>query len=1149
METKGEILYNEGMKLVTQCRMSLKSVIVLAVLSLAYAGEAVAPAPIRVSGRHLVDPNGDCVRLMGVMRSVHPFFDGGRWGGGRDEAAAAARAIAHYEKVFDGLVDRKQGSYCNMVRLTDDGHWSWNESLKPTEDAPAYTACDWSYYEFAVRNVLVPIVERAVERGLYVIIRPSYNTPGETKVGDAYNQHLQHEWRILAANPQLKRLSGQVLFELENEPTTIYAADGTRQETATADFMQPLVDAIRGEGWRGVILVPGTGYQSWYGDYVHYPVKDGNFGYAVHVYSGWYAQNDDTAQGERFVDHFLRQVPVVMTHPCVVTEVDWSPLKPGKGKTNEFGEFVPANWGSWATASSSKWGKAYFDLLETFGNISTIAGDSYIYYDIDEYLKSGQVNIFYGGEPECCAAAFFELYARWAREKKKKPYDRDSRLPHLLRGEEVALKTVKHLTFTPFRLDNGQNELNIIAERSGSWDFQFRSITPVARNDSFAHLFKAVPATVDGKTYYSLRCYDSTGVVRCSGQDGGNGDAVCASHGWNGYLEGPSRANAKFKYGLECDYDGLWEIKPVAGGFTFKNLANGKYLGTRENAQSVDPVTWRATARVERKADRRARRQKERAAALKGVCPEKTYRNPVIFADVPDVALCADEEYVYMVSTTMHLMPGAPIMRSKDMITWETIGYGIPEFDVKPDFSLRDGKTGYAGGQWASSLRYHKGKFYLWFIANGCGGFLYTSDKAEGPWKLQTRGPFLHDGSVLFDDDGRIYIFHGSGYVTEMKNDFTGPKPGGLNKQLFERGEEKGLLEGSSVFKKDGYYYLMMVSAFLEGHLRREVCYRTKDLAGEWEKKVILETEFDLHGGVGQGAAVKCPDGRWRALVFQDRGGIGRTPCLMPVHWKDGWPMLGNEFGLIPNDKMKLYPDLSGIAGTDEFNARNLDLRWQWNHIPADGRWSLSERPGWLTLRTCPAVENLFMARNTLTQRMVGPESTAIVRMDVSKMKDGDHAGLCAFQGDSAVGEVVMEDGKRKIVLSRQTVEFRVADGAKRVDRIDTEVFETVPLAGNEVWFKVHGNFRLWQDWAEVAWSTDGKNWSKFSRRVPMRFNTDKFFMGAKFALFNYATLHDGGSVAFDFFRMETPEHEVRKNRADNACGKKNKREYQQEVG
>lgn len=1087
---------------------------------------AAAPVPIHVDGRHFVDDGGYCVRLMGTMRSIHPFFDGGRWGGGHD-AEAAKRALAHYEQVFASLADRSQGSYCNMIRLTDDGHWSNDDKLKPNKEAPHYYACDWQRYEFYVNEVLVPIVEKAVDKGLYVIIRPSYNTPGETKVGDAYNRHLEHEWRILAANKKLQKLSGVVLFELENEPTTVYAADGARQPQAMRDFMQLLVDTIRKAGWKGVVLIPGMGYQSYYVDYERYPVKDKNMGYAVHVYSGWYGQKDETADGERFLDHFLKQVPVVKTHPCVVTEVDWSPIKPGKGKTNEFGQFVPANWGSWATASSSLWGKAYFELLERLGNVSTIAGDSHIYLDIDAYLKTGKVEIAYGGEPECCAHAFFGLFKRWALAKKQTPRERDRNLPTPLRGEERKLTKVEHLTKALFRLDNGHNELSIVSERNGSWDFQFRTPVPVGRNSSFAHLFRAIPHEVDGKTYYALRCYDSQGIVRCSGQDESNGDCVCASKGWDGYLEGPVRANGKFKYGIEQDKDGLWEIAAVPEGFTFRNVAKGAYLGVHDKRQSPEPVVWNATTRLETKAERQARLTAELKAAKAPKVKPVTYRNPVIFADCPDVALCSDGKYVYMVSTTMHLMPGAPIMRSKDMIHWQTIGYGIPDFDVKPDFSLAEGKTGYAGGQWASSLRYHNGTFYLWFIANGCGGFLYTAKSPTGPWTLKTRGPFLHDGSVLFDDDGRIYVFHGSGYITEMKDDFSAPKPGGLNQKLFERGEETALLEGSSVFKKDGYYYLMMISGYLKGHPRREVCYRTKKLDGVWEKKVILETEFDLHGGVGQGAAVECPDGKWRALIFQDRGGIGRTPCLMDVHWKDGWPMLGDEFGMIPNDRSKLYPNLSGIVRSDEFKKPTLGLCWQWNHRPVMDKWSLTEHPGWLTLKTAGVADNLFMARNTLTQRMVGPECTGIVRMNVSKMKNGDHAGLCAFQGDCAVAEVVMENGVKKVVLSRQTVEFKHENNAKFVDRVDTEVFSSTPLTGNEVWFKVHADFGQWRDWAEVAWSTDGKEWSEFTPHVPLRFNTGKLFMGSRFALFNYATQQEGGAAFFDFLRIETPEHET----------------------
>ena len=906
--------------------------LILFVLFLPLAAFAAKPPPIHVEGRQLVDRDGYTVRLRGAMRSIHPYFDGGRWGGGDDEDAAK-RAREYYDRTLAGLVDHSQGAYVNLMRFTDDGHWSNDDRLKPDKKSPHFYACDWKRYDFYVNEVLVPIVENAVEKGMYVIIRPSYNNPGETKVGDDFNRHLQREWSVIAANERIQALSGQILFELQNEPTTIFAADGTRASSAMAEFFQSVVDVIRKAGFKGVVLVPGMGYQSSYGDYAFYPVHDDNMGYAVHVYEGWYGQKESSATVEGFMRNFRRQVPVVDRAPIVVTEVDWSPEKPGAGKTNEFGKYVPANWGTWATASTASWGKAYLGMIERFGNISTICGDSHLYYDIDEYLKSGKFKVKFDGNPECSPKAFYDLYNRWYHEPRRKP----------------------------------------------------------AR--------EAIPAAT-------------------------------------------------------------------------------------------------------------------------------TYRNPVIFADCPDVGLCSDGKYYYMVSTTMHLMPGAPIMKSKDLVHWKTVAYAIDRFDEKPDFSLEDGKSAYAGGQWASSLRYHDGKFYLWFIANGCGGFLYTAPKAEGPWKLETRGPFLHDGSVLFDDDGKILVFHGNGWVTELKDDFSAPKPGGVNHRLFERGEEIRLLEGSAAFKKDGYYYLMMVSCFLENHPRREVCYRSKTLDGPWEKKVILETRFDNHGGVGQGCVVEGPDGKWHALVFQDRGGVGRTPCLMDVRWEDGWPMLGNPDGTVPSDVSRPYPDLSGIVASDEFAEDELPLVWQFNHNPVLSAVTLSERKGWLTLATADTAPNLFLAKNTLTQRMIGPECSAVVKLDVSRMKDGDHAGIAAFQGDSAVAEVIREGRNFKVRISRESVFFRHGDGRKDFDRVEEEIFSETNFPGREIYFTVHANFREWQDWAEVAWSTDGERWRGWSKRVPLRFDTGKFFMGTKFALFNYATKAPGGKAQFDFFRVRATEHE-----------------------
>ena len=514
-------------------------------------------------------------------------------------------------------------------------------------------------------------------------------------------------------------------------------------------------------------------------------------------------------------------------------------------------------------------------------------------------------------------------------------------------------------------------------------------------------------------------------------------------------------------------------------------------------------------------------------------------KNPVLWSDVPDPSLCCDGTNYYMVSTTMHLMPGGPIMRSADMVTWETVSYVFDSIHDSPRYDLAEGGSVYGHGQWASSIRFHDGKFYVWFVCNGGRGFIYTADRAEGPWRLLSRPDYRHDGSLFFDDDGRAYVFSGSGLVSELKGDLSDFIPG-TDHYVFDKAkdpDEKALLEGSSVFKENGWYYLMMISMDwgVPGRVRREVCYRSRSLADtNWEKRVILETEFDGFGGVGQGGVVKGPDGNYRAVIFQDRGGIGRVPCVMGVRWEDDWPMLAlhhpdagkkrNTTGLVPNDPSAEWADCSGVSGSDDFSDGKLKLLWQFNHNPVAAGWSLAERPGWLRLRPVGTAKSVFSARNTLTQRMFGPESTGIVRLDVSHMKEGDRAGLAALQGLSGVLGVEVSDGKKFLVFTEEKLtlgENRSIKDESRREVVRIELSDDM-LAKTDgvVELKVRGAFRHGEDYAEFAWRTDG-DWRPIGGRVPLRFDILTMFMGTKFALYSYSTLNVGGWADFDSFTFE----------------------------
>ncbi len=498
---------------------------------------------------------------------------------------------------------------------------------------------------------------------------------------------------------------------------------------------------------------------------------------------------------------------------------------------------------------------------------------------------------------------------------------------------------------------------------------------------------------------------------------------------------------------------------------------------------------------------------------------KSAYRNPIIYADVPDMSVCRVGDYYYMVSTTMHLMPGAPIMRSTDMQHWETISYVFPRLDDGDRYDLVGG-TVYGQGQWAASLRYHEGRFYVWFTANGTPhrGFIYTAADPAGAWTLLGRPPHFHDGSLFFDDDGRVYLFHSTGHLTELNGDLSDVKEGGTDCQLFVRdADEQGLLEGSAVVKHDGRYYLLMISMdwSIPGRLRREVCYRADSITGPYEKRVILETAFEEYGGVGQGCIVDGKDGEWYALIFQDRGAVGRVPCLMPCTWSaDGWPMLGDDEGHIPNDPSLPYTSLTGICGSDDFSADSLSLYWQWNHNPIPAAWSLTARRGCLRLTTARLVDNLFVAPNTLSQRMIGPRCTGTTCLYLAGMRDGDRAGFAAFNGDSGVLTIEKDGGRLSLVVSEQKSIFREPEHC--IDSVAVSEQGRVALPQDVVWLRIEGDFTC--DVAHFAYSLDGSTWQSFGCGIKMTYDYRRMFMGSRFALFNYATQQVGGYVDIAFF-------------------------------
>jgi len=502
-------------------------------------------------------------------------------------------------------------------------------------------------------------------------------------------------------------------------------------------------------------------------------------------------------------------------------------------------------------------------------------------------------------------------------------------------------------------------------------------------------------------------------------------------------------------------------------------------------------------------------------------------RNPIIWADVPDVAVIRVVETYYMSSTTMHMSPGLPIMKSKDLVNWEMLNYAYDRLVENDAMNMENGQQCYGRGTWASSLRYHNGTYYVSTFSRTSGRtHIFTiQDIEKGDWKETSFEPSLHDHSLFFDDDGRVYMLYGVGdlRLVELKPDLTGIKEGGFNEVVIKNaiavaGRNEGLRgEGSQLRKINGKYYVMNI-IWPRGDIRTQIIHRADKITGPYEGKVILHDQ-----GVAQGCLIDTPDGKWYAVLFQDNGSVGRSPWLVPVRWEDGWPVLGVD-GKAPQtvDIDDKEEGLGNIVASDEFNRKPgdpLPLAWQWNHNPDNRFWSIGQRSGFLRLTTGRVDKDVLGARNMLTQRTFGPESTAITKIEVAKMKDGDCAGLIALQRRYGFVGVKMENGSKSIVMVSVKTDQSNQRGRRNQPSQPVEI-ESVPLSQSTVYLKIECDFRDRTDKAYFYYSMDGAMWTKIGSVLQMAY-TLPHFMGYRFGLFNFATKTSGGFVDFDFFRID----------------------------
>lgn len=502
--------------------------------------------------------------------------------------------------------------------------------------------------------------------------------------------------------------------------------------------------------------------------------------------------------------------------------------------------------------------------------------------------------------------------------------------------------------------------------------------------------------------------------------------------------------------------------------------------------------------------------------------PSETFSNPILWQDIADPEVIRVGDVFYYTGSNMHHSPGAPILRSYDLVNWEFAGHAIPSQDFGPAYRLEGNQRAYIGGNWASSLRFRESdqKFYFLACIRTGQTYIWTAEQVEGPW---VRGPSIgncyYDAGMMFDEDDKIYVAYGHGNISVAELNAQGTSQVRAQ-QVFTTPGNIGTLEGARMYRRGDYYYIWVTRP-----ANGQYVLRGTDPFGPYEvREFLLNLQGPVQGaGVPhQGGLVETQKGDWYYMAFVDAYPGARMPVLAPITWEDDWPVLvkvnniwGAEYPYpdVPRPPRLMAPH----TGIDEFTTETLAHAWEWNHEPDNTKWSSGDG---LTLQTASVTNDLYQARNTLTRRIIGPESTATMELDFGGMQDGDVAGLAIFRHTAGYIGVKKSGSNANLVMvngaSLNTSGWSTTSTGTEVD--------SQPVTGTKIWLRATADITPGPGrQASFAFSTDGVTFEPFGNAHTMS-NDWQFFIGYRYAILNFATKALGGSIKVDSFEVELNE-------------------------
>ncbi|MFI5934153.1 family 43 glycosylhydrolase [Actinoplanes sp. NPDC051494] len=496
-----------------------------------------------------------------------------------------------------------------------------------------------------------------------------------------------------------------------------------------------------------------------------------------------------------------------------------------------------------------------------------------------------------------------------------------------------------------------------------------------------------------------------------------------------------------------------------------------------------------------------------------------TFTNPVVWQDFADGDIIRVGDVYYYSASTMHYSPGAPVLRSYDLVNWEYAGHSVPRLDFDSNAYDLNGSRAYVKGIWASAFNYRpSNSTYYWL---GCTEFnrtyVYTSTNAGAGWAKKARiNKCYYDAGLLFDND-TPYVAYGNGTISvaQLSPDLTSEV---RSQTVYQTPSSIGTLEGSRMYKRGNYYYI-----WLTRPANGQYVLRSTSPWGPYEQKqVLLNLPGPISGGgvPHQGGLVQTQNGDWYYMAFTDAYPGGRMPTMAPISWSgDGWPVLqtvnGRWGASYPRPNLPWHP-LTPMTGTDTFTGTSLGPQYEWNHNPDTTKFSVNNG---LRLSTATVTNDLYNARNTLTRRIQGPSSTATVRLDYSTMADGDRSGLAMLRDQSAWVGVRKDNGVTRVSMTNG---LTMSTSGWTTTGTGTEAAGAT-VSGGTIWLRATANIQPGSGrTATFSYSTNGTTFTTLGPAFTL--NSDwQFFMGYRFGVFNYATRALGGSVAVSQFALTTP--------------------------